>query len=280
MSIGHRFQGRICHPARVRTRCAKVLLTLGCTVAVAACGSSSQSRSSLTTAASSQTSGSATTPAPNGEASRSAAQILADAARAVHSAHSYQLEATISEHHRTQRLRLVTAPANSLELTGAMGPAAYQVISVPSGTFTRGNAAFWRQKDPAHASLLADRWIRLPPSAARDLLATFAQLDAANMSRCLVEDHGQLSLAGHTTVGGRPAVVIRDAGNVPGGQPGELAVAATGPPYPLRLTTSGPQRAGGRVDVCNDGKAGGAEGSLSFSQFNRVRAILAPVGNE
>jgi hypothetical protein len=164
-----------------------------------------------------------------------------------------------------------------LELTGAMGSAAYQVISVPSGTFARGNVAFWRQKDPAHANLLADRWIRLPPSSARDLLATFAQLDPANVARCLVEGHGRLSVAGRTMVGGRPAVVVHDAGNVPGGQPGDLAVAATGTPYPPRLITTRSPRAGGRVDVCNDGNAGG---SLTFSQFNRVREILPPLGSE
>jgi hypothetical protein len=34
------------------------------------------------------------------------------------------------------------------------------------------------------------------------------------------------------------------------------------------------------VDVCNDGKASGAGGSLIFSQFNRVREILPPLGSE
>jgi hypothetical protein len=198
----------------------------------------------------------------------------------VRSARSYELQAMISDHHQLQRLRLVTAPNNSLELTGAAGAAAYQVISVPSGTFARGNVAFWRQRDPAHATLLADRWIRLPPSSARGLLATFVQLDPANVARCLVEGHGRLSVAGHTTVAGRPAVLVHDAGNVPGGQPGNLAVAATGTPYPLRLITTGSHRSGGRVDVCNDGKASGAGGSLIFSQFNRVREILPPLGSE
>ncbi len=257
-----------------------MLVTLWCAAAVAACGSSSSSQSSPTTVTSTRPSDSATTPASNGEAAKPAPQILADAARAVRSARSYELQATISDHHQLQRLRLVTAPGNSLELTGATGSAAYQVISVRSGTFARGNVAFWRQRDPAHANLLADRWIRLPPSGARELLATFAQLDPANLARCLVEGHGRLSVAGRTTVGGRAAVLVHDAGNVPGGQPGDLAVAATGTPYPLRLTTSGSARAGGRVDVCNDGKASGAEGSLTFSQFNRVREILPPLGNE
>jgi uncharacterized lipoprotein YbaY len=255
-----------------------VLVTLLCAAALAACGSSSSSQSSPTTVTSTRSS--ATTPASNGEAAKPAPQILADAARAVRSARSYELQATISEHHQLQRLRLVTAPGNSLELTGATGSAAYQVISVRSGTFARGNVAFWRQRDPAHANLLADRWIRLPPSGARVLLATFAQLAPTNLARCLVEGHGRLSVAGRMTVGGRAAVLVHDAGNVPGGQPGDLAVAATGTPYPLRLTTSGSTRAGGRVDVCNDGKASGAEGSLTFSQFNRVREILPPLGNE
>ncbi|MGA2925749.1 MAG: hypothetical protein ABSG43_07100, partial [Solirubrobacteraceae bacterium] len=55
-----------------------------------------------------------------------------------------------------------------------------------------------------------------------------------------------------------------------------LAVAATGVPYPLRYTTTGNQHPGGRIDVCNDGKASDARGTISFSQFGHVPPIHPP----
>lgn len=100
------------------------------------------------------------------------------------------------------------------------------------------------------------------------------------MSRCLVEDHGTLTLAGRTTIDGHSAILLKDAGNSPGSSPGVLAIAATGPPYPLRLTALGGQRAGGPIDVCNDGKASNARGTITFSRFRGVPPIQAPQGAE
>ncbi|MDX6539889.1 MAG: hypothetical protein QOI71_1499, partial [Gaiellales bacterium] len=50
-------------------------------------------------------------------------------------------------------------------------------------------------------------------------------------------------------------MVVADAGDAPGSTPTKLYVATMGPPYPLRLTETGRGRPGGRIDVCNTGKA-------------------------
>ena len=55
-------------------------------------------------------------------------------------------------------------------------------------------------------------------------------------------------------------------------------MAAGGPPYPLRYTATGATRSGGRVDVCNDGKGGDAEGSITLSQFGQTPSLTAPEG--
>jgi hypothetical protein len=42
------------------------------------------------------------------------------------------------------------------------------------------------------------------------------------------------------------------------------------------LTTTGPRRPGGRIDVCNDGKVDNTRGTLTISNFGSVPAIQPP----
>jgi hypothetical protein len=85
-----------------------------------------------------------------------------------------------------------------------------------------------------------------------------------------------LRLAGHTTIDHTRALVVKDSGDVPGGTPSTIAVADSGPPYPLRYTATGATRPGGRRDVCNDGKGGDSEGTIRFRRFGEVPAIRPP----
>ncbi|MEA2198215.1 MAG: hypothetical protein QOJ25_2266, partial [Solirubrobacteraceae bacterium] len=75
---------------------------------------------------------------------------------------------------------------------------------------------------------------------------------------------------------GQRAILIKDAGNLPGSTPSEYAVAATGPPYPLRATSLGRSRGGGRIDACNDGKPSTSLATITFSEFDRVPPIRRP----
>jgi hypothetical protein len=152
----------------------------------------------------------------------------------------------------------------------------FDVIEVNNGAYIRGNTGFWQLHDGALASTLSGRWIQVPAAGARSETSLLGGFAPGTMARCLVEDHGTLSRSGTTTVDGRPAVVIADAGNVPGGAPGELAVATTGAADPLRATATGRQRPGGHVDVCNDGKADAPLGTFTFSHFGHVPPIRPP----
>jgi hypothetical protein len=187
-------------------------------------------------------------PRPNGEASRSATQILADAASALRAARGFELQGA--------------------QIQGG------QTLRVPKGFYVRANASFRTQQLGGRGAVLADRWIQTSSSALSSELAHFAP---ATMARCLTEDHGTLSIGGTTSVNGEPAIVIRDAGDLPGTQPGTLAVATTGPPYPLRLNAAGHQRAGGQIDVCNDGHSSGYQaGTLTFSRFSQIPPLPPP----
>jgi hypothetical protein len=138
------------------------------------------------------------------------------------------------------------------------------------------NGAFWVQHLGARGARLADRWIEVASSAGRSLDGSLGSLAPNVLARCLGEDHGTLTVAGKLTVEHRRAIVIKDAGNAPGSSPGVLTVAATGMPYPLTYTATGGTRAGGRIDVCNQGKADSAHGTITLSHFGQVPAIVAP----
>jgi hypothetical protein len=215
----------------------------------------------------------ASTSHPRSEASKSPKQILADAASALRSATGFEFEATQSEGGKTTLVHVLVSP-HSLAFGASSGAAAYEVLKVPAGVYVRGNAGFWKQHLGARGAVLADRWIHRPGAA---LPPELTQVRPDAMARCLTEDNGKLSTAGTTSVNGRPAIVIRDAGNLPGTIAGTLAVATTGPPYPLRETVAGRQRAGGHIDKCNDGHASGYQtGTVTFSHFDQVPPLQAP----
>jgi hypothetical protein len=138
------------------------------------------------------------------------------------------------------QLSVAATSARSFDIAASINTASVQVIVVPAGSFIRANAEFWTEHGGDRlAAVLAGRWIEVPGSRAAAVTAAFGQFTPSRFAHCLTQGHGTLTVGGLTTVDGRPAVIVRDAGNAPGDQPGTLAVATTGSPYPLRLTGSG-----------------------------------------
>lgn len=214
--------------------------------------------------------------AGNGEAGKPAGQIVADAAAALRRAHGYVMQGAIVADRQRIRLRIAVASRSDLEVGFSADRASVEIIALPGGSYIRGNRVFWAAHLGSRGVALSGHWVEAEPSSARALTSSLGPFAPATLSRCLTEDHGTLSVAGKTIIGGRPAVIVRDAGNAPGASPGTLAVATSGEPYPLRVTATGRQRAGGLIDVCNDGKAGTAHGSLMFSRFGAVKPISPP----
>jgi hypothetical protein len=205
-----------------------------------------------------------------------ATQILSDAGAAMRVARSYSLQAAFIQGGRPLRLTLLTTGPRSLEFGYGHRPLSFEVIESAGAFYLRANEAFWRPHLGTRAPLATGRWFQVPPSAMRKAVSALGHFGPSTLSRCLVEDHGTLRVVGVTTVDGQRAILIKDAGNVPGSTPSEFAVAATGPPYPLRATSLGRSRAGGRLDACNDGKASTSLGTITFSQFGRVPPIQPP----
>ncbi len=178
----------------------------------------------------------------------------------------------IQNHHRVRVG--VTASANSARVAFSIGPESFEVITVPGSAYIRADRQFWVASRRAGAAIFAGQWVQIPALAARRLTAFLGPLvTPSTMARCLTEDHGILSFAGKTSINGRNATLIKDAGDVPGATPEVLAVAAAGRPYPLRLTATGAGRPGGRIDVCNNGQANDARGAVTLSDFGNVHPV-------
>lgn len=252
------------------------LAVLGCAAAIAGCGSGGsrhESRSPTSTSSASRS-----TPSGLG-ATKSPKQIVAEASAALRAAHGFTAQGSIVEGRLRVSLRLVAASPTSLDVSIVVGTLSAELIGTRDGSFLRANRAFWVTHGGARAATLADRWIEVPLSTGRAFAASLGSLGSLApdaLARCLAEDHGSLSIAGTITIEHRRAIVIKDAGDVPGSSPGVLIVAATGTPYPLTYTATGGQRAGGRIDVCNQGTANTAHGTITFGDFGHVRPISPP----
>jgi hypothetical protein len=237
--------------------CAPMRASLGlsivcCAAALAACGSSSG--------------GSGTSPHA----------LVVDAQNALRNARGYEFSASLVEHGQPEQFVLEADAHGNVDVSASQGGKAFQVITVGSATYINGNQAFWISAAGQRGASLAGRWFALPAAQARSLTSGLVALEPANLPRCLGENLGTLSLAGHATVGGQAAIAIANAGNAPGSAAGTLDVASTAPHYPLRLTDTHGERPGGTIDVCNNGKGTGAVGTITFSHFGGVPAVAAP----
>lgn len=261
-----------------RTAAGRVLaggLALVLTLGVAACGSGG-SHGSHGSRGSGGSKAAAAAAASNGVAARSPAQIVAAAQSALRAANGFVLAGDLRQAGKTLRLQVVDGGTAKLQVTLSQSGRSAEIITLPGANYIKANQAFWSTQAGPKAAILADRWFEIPASASRQLTSGFGEFAPRTLARCLGEDLGRLSRGGTTTVGGRPAVVVRQAGNVPGSTPGTLAVATTGPAYPLRVTSTGPTRGGGKVDVCNTGQPNDTEGTITLNDFGHAPAITAP----
>jgi hypothetical protein len=232
----------------------RLIIVASCVVAVVGCGTAAHR--------------------PHGEASKTPQQVLQDAAAALRGAHGYELRATLTQGQSRLRVQVQYASSMSMEMAATTGAEAYVVRRTASGYYVRANAAFWVAGVGARGRLLANRWFHTPGNTA--LAQGVEHFTPTALAQCLTEDHGTLSIEGRTTINGQAVVVVKDAGDLPGSQPGTLAAAINGPPVPLRVTSTGDQRPGGHIDACNPGSADSSRGTLMFSHFNHVPTIEPP----
>lgn len=194
-----------------------------------------------------------TSPVP-GE-TRSAGQLLQAARDAFAAAPSVHVTGTA--------VRGADAYVVDLHLKGSAGGTAtirtsgqtVQVIRIGDVAWVGGDRAFWRgvTGDDAAARRMVGSFVRVP--AQQGNFGQFVAFTQPDVVTAVLPDPAKPATVGpRTTIGGRPAVAVRD------GAGSTLSIAATGPAYPLRL----------------DGLASGQVVFLDLSDYGADMRLTAP----
>ena len=190
----------------------------------------------------------------NGEASKTAAQVVKDAVAAASAASAVHVSGKITSSGTPLQLDLHLAGSKDAKGSISENGLRFDLVRVGDSAYIRGSDAFYRKLGGGGAvALLHGRWIKASATSGQfgqlgqltDLKALFAAVSGGK--RTLVNK-------GETTYAGKKAIEIDDTSH-----DGKLYVAATGKPYPLALV------------------GGGANsGTISFDGWNESVSIAAP----
>lgn len=193
----------------------------------------------------------------NGVASKTPAEILAAAKAAAVAAASVHVAGSIVSEGKPISIDMELVGSNGVGDSGGkgrltLGGLGIQLIEIDRSVYVKGSTAFYTHfAGPTAARLLEGKWLK--GSAGRGPLASLASLaDLGKLIDTTLEDHGTLSRGVITTVGGKQAVGVSDAGN-----DGTLLVATLGTPYPLAIVKPG-------------------AGKIVFDRWNKQVSLAAP----
>jgi hypothetical protein len=193
----------------------------------------------------------------NGEASKSAEQILTDTRLAAQSASSVHYAGTIFENGTRIDLDLRLVAGKGGKGVIRLGGQRIDIVRIGSKAYFKGSTAFYREfGGGAAAQLLNGRW--LAASARTGDLASFTPLTDIKSLFGLVKPHGTLSKTSETTLAGQKVIAIRSSKS----DTGTLYIATTGKPYPVELTKP----------------SGASHGTLRFDHWNEQVTLTAPKG--
>jgi pimeloyl-ACP methyl ester carboxylesterase len=218
-----------------------------------------------------------------GLAGEPAARILAAAEAAIDQVHSFHLQATAVIPGTTVLESTYLKLPGVATLAEQNGSDTLDLRAIAGTIYFRGNRAYYASSGVTGAELatLPGRWVSATPAQLPTAGGLLALTHPATLGLCLLGQHlGTLSVGGTSSVDGRRAVVLLDAGDLPGSAPGRIYIAATGPPLPLRLTRTGPARPGGTSDaVCDEPASQLVSSSDEFiTGVNAPLIITAPTG--
>lgn len=191
---------------------------------------------------------------PNGEASKPAAQVLADTKKAATSASSMHVDGHLVSSGTPLQLDLHIAKQGA---TGSMttNGLRFDLIRIGDTFYIRGTDAFYKKfAGQAAAQLLHGKWLK--GSASSGKLQSLAPLTSSGaLFGEIVASHGKLENVGETTYQGQKVVEIRDTSDN-----SKLYVSATGTPYPVAIV-------GGKKSQ---------QGAITFDSWNQSVSLNAP----
>jgi hypothetical protein len=191
----------------------------------------------------------------NGEAKKSAEQVVADAQKAAVGASSVHVTGHITDNGTPLAIDLTLLKGKKGKGNLSEQGLKFDVIRVGDTVYIRGSDAFLKQFAGADAAaLLHGKWLK--GSATKSQFAALAPLtDESQLFKAALGQHGKLTNKGETTFQGQKVVEIVDTT-----QGGKLYVAAAGDPLPVALRGSKQQ------------------GSVNFSDWNAHATVEAPKG--
>jgi hypothetical protein len=189
-------------------------------------------------------------PISNSIQGKSAAQIAAAAKSAMKNVKSFHVEGVIPPLKMNLSLS-ATGGGGSITESGAT----LEIVVAKGTVYIKADAKSWDKLTGSKSvgKLVANKWIKAP--ASNSDFSDFADLTITTdfVSEVFSDDKGLKVVAGTSTVDGHVAVELTD------GQGGKLYVAASGPAYILRLSSTG-----------------SSTGSLDFSDFGDAPLPAVP----
>ena len=273
-------------------RLALIGLIAATCLALAACGESSLSRIATaaneattttgTTTSGTTTTGPSTTVRRSGLARKTPRDVLAATADAMEKVRSYHVESEqVDDDGPSSIVADVTADGR---FRGRLrsGDRRVEVVVLGADTYMKANRAYWDDiggRGAPHLSLLSDRWVKAPSAAAAGLRDTLDKLEPEHIATCLRKGSTAKGVTneGERRWRGKPVVVLRDPGRLPGSSPSELYTAARGAPLVQRETQSGRRRPGGQIDrECGDPQSTTRRGETEYSRYDVPVKIEPP----
>jgi hypothetical protein len=193
---------------------------------------------------------------PHGIAAETPNEIIAAATHAIDRVRTVRVSGSVGDGSSSNTIKLDLNLVNGRGAIGSMSEhgLSFRLVSVGGDAYINGSTGFWKQFGGAAAvSRLQGKWLRAPANSGD--FASFSSLtNVHKLLAGLLAGHGALTMGTTGIVDGRQVVSVRDAS-----RQGTLYVAATGPPYPIRISNASSQ--GGEID---------------FTRFNRPVKLKAP----
>lgn len=198
--------------------------------------------------------GSTSSARPNGEASKTPAQIIADVKAAVAKAKDVHVFGSGTSGGSKLSLDLHLSAGKGGQGRITTGKLGFKIVRIGTRAYFQGDKAFLTHYAGATAAqLFLGKWFEA--SALKGDFASFTPLTSlVQLTDSIFSGYGKLAVGPPTRVRGQPAVALVDTT-----KGGTLYVAATGPPYPLELVA---------------GK--GSTGTIQFQSWNKAVRLTAP----
>jgi hypothetical protein len=192
---------------------------------------------------------------PNGEASKPADRVFADAKAAATRAKSTHVSGSVKSDEGPITLNISMSRSNNAKGSLTTNGLAFDLIRIGDTAYIRGSDAFYKHfAGAAIAQLIHGRWIKA--SVAQGRFKSLGPLTNIGLLFSLVSSHhGKLANDGKTTFKGQQVVGVRDTADN-----SKLYVAAIGTPYPVAIVST----------------QAGKSGTVTFSDWNANVSPSAP----